>query len=72
MTDEVMKKEEIDHYLYKEEDTFKSKNIEIVEDEEEEEDEDDILDELVLEPFDYNASQMRKFFNGTYLPKLGK
>ncbi len=29
--------------------------MEIFEDEDEEEDEDDILDELVLEPFDYTA-----------------
>jgi hypothetical protein len=29
--------------------------VEIFEDEDEEEDEDDILDELVLEPFDYTA-----------------
>jgi len=30
--------------------------VEIFEDEEEEEDEDDILDELVLEPFDFTAA----------------
>ena len=30
--------------------------------EEEDEDEDDILDELILEPFDYTANQMKEFF----------
>ena len=64
--------EEIDQYLYREEEPPRPRNIQIIEDEEEEEDEDDILDELVLEPFDYNASQMRSFFNIEYKPQLGK
>ena len=39
--------------------------------EEEEEDEDDILDELVLEPFDLTAAQMQNFFNEEYKPMIG-
>ena len=37
--------------------------MEILESEDEEEDEDDILDELVLEPFDFTAEQMKNFFS---------
>ena len=40
-------------------------------DEEEEEDEDDILDELVLEPFDFTANQMKNFFNQEYKSAIG-
>lgn len=36
----------------------------LMNEEEEDEDEDDILDELILEPFDYTAAQMKEFFNG--------
>ena len=39
---------------------------------ERQEDEDDILDELVLEPFDINASQMKSFFNDQYRPCLSQ
>ena len=45
--------------------------MEILESEDEEEDEDDILDELVLEPFDFTAEQMKNFFSQQYAPMVG-